>query len=169
MIERQGIWGEVSEGTTILSPTDLPLLVIKTAPTKRGLWYLAVDHGKREFKIEPKPSDLPVKILEATPEEAEMLVRTTLGGQFMLDREREQRMPERAKRWIVPPFPAKGRGALEAARTHVEWYHGTYGGSADYAGGFKTLKEIREAHEQMHAEHFMDKPHTHDDQQHNAA
>lgn len=161
MIQRSGTWGEVAEGSVILSPKDLPLLVVKTAATKKGLWYLAVDHGKREFRIPPKPSDLPVNILEATPEEAELLVTTQLGGVRLLDRERELRMAERAKQWIVPPLASKGRGALEHARTHVEWYHGTYGGSADYAGGFKTLKQIREAHDQMHAEVFMDLPHTH--------
>lgn len=161
MIERPGTWGEVQAGVTILSPTDLPLLVVKTAATKKGLWYLAIDHNKYEYRIPPKPSDLSVKILEMDPGEAEMLVRTEFGAQRLLDREREARMPERAKRWIVPPLASKSRGALDLARTHVEWYHGTYGGSADYAGGFKTLKQIREAHDQMHAEHFMDKPHTH--------
>lgn len=162
MIERTGTWGEVTEGVTILSPTDLPLYVVKTAATKKGLWYLAIDHGKREFKISPKPSDLGVKILEMTPDEAEVLVVHQLGAHRILEAERDRRMPERAKQWIVPPFPTKGRGALDHGRTHVEWYHGTYGGSAEYAGGFKTLKQIAEAHAQMHDEHFMDMPHTHE-------
>ena len=70
-------------------------------------------------------------------------------------------MPARRKLWTAPAFPLKGRGALEQARVHVEWYHGTYAGSA--AGGFKTLKEITDAHREMHETYFMDKPHTHED------
>lgn len=164
MIERPATWGEVEVGTTILSPTELPLLITKTAPTNKGLWYLAVDHGKREFKISPKPSDLPVTILEASEIEATLLVKEKLNAVLLLSMEREHRMPERAKRWAVPPLASRGRGALDHARTHIEWYHGAYGGSAEYAGGFKTLKQIREAHNQMHEEHFMDMPHTHEAQ-----
>lgn len=164
MIQRPGTWGEVEAGVTLLSPTEAPLAILKTAPGKNGaLWYLAVDHNGREFKIAPKPSEEPVTILECTPEEAELYARLELKASHVLDIEQQRRMPERAKRWIVPPFPSRGRGALDHARTHIEWYHGAYGGSADYAGGFKTLKEIRAAHAQMHEENFMDMPHTHED------
>lgn len=162
MIERPGTWGEVTAGTTLLSPKGAPLAIIKTAATKAGLWYLAIDHNKRQFKIAPKPSATPVTLLEATPEEAEWLATAELGAHRLLDAERDRRMPERAKQWIVPPLPTRGRGALDHARTHVEWYHGTYGGDAQVSGGFKTLKEIREAHQQMHDEMFMDMPHIHE-------
>lgn len=163
MIERQGTWGEVTAGTSLLSPKDAPLVIVKTAPGRNGgLWYLAMDHNKRQFKISPKPSEAPVKILEMTPEEAEALVVQQLGAHRILDAERERRMAQRAKQWIVPPFPAKGRGALDRARDHVNWYHGCYSGTAEYAGGFKTLKEIAEAHAQMHEQEFMDMPHTHE-------
>lgn len=162
MIEKPGTWGDVREGTTLLSPSQAPLAIIKTAVTRKGTWYLAMDHNKRKFRIAPKPSDLPVTLLESTPEEAEAVAIHGFGAHRILDAERERRMPERAKQWIVPPFPKAGRGALDHARTHVEWYHGAYGGPAEVSGGFKTLKEIREAHAQMHADGFMDMPHTHE-------
>lgn len=163
MIEKPGTWGEVGEGTTLLSPTELPLVIIRTAPDKSGrLWYLAQDHGKREFKIAPKPSDAPVTILECTEQEAINVATLGLGAHRILEAEREGRMEQRAKRWIVPPFPSRGRGALDHARTHVEWYHGCYAGDAAVSGGFKTLKEIAAAHAQMHEDNFMDMPHTHE-------
>lgn len=165
MIERPATWGEVAEGTTLLSPKGAPLAIVKTAATKAGLWYLAIDHNKRQFKIAPKPSSTPVTILEATEEEAELFAAAGLGAHRMLDAERERRMPQRAKQWIVPPFPTKGRGALDHARTHVEWYHGAYGGPAEVSGGYKTLKEIREAHTEMHEKWFMDMPHTHESEE----
>lgn len=157
MIERPGTWGEVGVGTTLLSPTEKPLIVVRF---ERG-WRLAEDHNHRKFRISPKPSEAPVKILECTEDEAILACEQYLGAHRILEAERERRMPERAKRWIVPPFPAKGRGALDRARDHVDWYHGTYAGQADYAGGFKTLKEITAAHAAMHEEMFMDMPHTH--------
>lgn len=163
MIERQGTWGEVAEGTTLLSPNELPLVVVRAAPDKRGrLWYLAQDHNKREFRITPKPSQEPVRILESTEEEAEWLATNRLGAHRLLDDERDRRMEERARNWIVPPFPTKGRGALDRARNHVDWYHGAYAGDAQYAGGFKTLKQIAAAHTEMHEVEFMDMPHTHE-------
>lgn len=162
MIERPGTWGEVEQGVTILAPNQRPLYVVRTAETKKGRWLLVIDHLKNEFRISPKPSGGPVSILEMTDEEAELVVTEKLGAHRILDAERERRMPERAKLWIVPPFPAKGRGALDHARTHVEWYHGGYAGEAQYAGGFTTLKQIREAHSQMHDQQFMDMPHTHE-------
>lgn len=155
MIERPGTWGEVTEGTTLLSPTEAPLVIVKTKPGKSGVWYLAKDHTGREIPISPKPSDLAVTILEATPEEAELAAANGLGAVRMLDLEREQRMPERAKRWVVPPFPRKGRGALEKAKDHLNWHHGTY------TTDIRTLKQATEAHEEMHRDSFMDKPHTH--------
>lgn len=161
MIERPGTWGEVGEGTTLLSPTDLPLIIVRTAKDSSGrVWYRAQDHNRREMTIKPKPSDAPVKLLEATPEEAERIATQELGATHVLDGEREARMPERSKRWGVPPLATKGRYALDQARDHVGWYHGTYAGSAEN-GGFKTLKQILAAHEEMHETHFMDKPHTH--------
>lgn len=157
MIERPATWGEVTEGTTLLSPSEAPLVIIKTAvsPKSGKLWYLARDHNKREFNIEPKPSDLPVTILEVTPEEAEMAATHGLGAERLLDLEREQRMPERAERWTVPPFPKKGRGVLDRAKDHLSFYHGTY------TTDIRTLKQAAEAHEEMHRDHFMDLPHTH--------
>lgn len=164
MIERPATWSEVSSGTTLLSPTDAPLLIIRTKVDGRGrTWYLAADHQRREFRIAPKPSEAPVIILECTPEEAEWAAIRGIGAQRVIEFEREARMPERAKRWIVPPFPAKGRGALERARDHVDWYHGAYSGPADASGGFKTLKQIMAAHLEMHDAHFMDMPHTHEE------
>lgn len=161
MNERPGTWGEVAEGTTLLSPTDLPLLIVKVAVDGAGRrWFRARDHTKREMTIKPKPSDAPVTLLEATEEEAVLLARSALGASHVLDAEREARMPERAKRWTVPPLATKGRYALDQARDHLSWHHGTYAGSAEN-GGFKTLKQILAAHEEMHETHFMDKPHTH--------
>lgn len=161
MIERPATWGEVVEGTTLLTPTELPILIVKTAKDRSGkLWYQAIDHGKRRSTIAPKDPRTPVTILEATEEEAELLARNLLGAVHVIDAERERRMPQRSKRWLVPPLRTKGPGALNAARDHVSWHHGTYAGSAEN-GGFKTLKEILAAHEEMHDTHFMDKPHTH--------
>lgn len=168
MIERPGTWGEVTAGTTLLSPTKLPLLIARTAPDKKGkLWYLAKDHNSREFRISPKLSDEPVTILECTEDEAEDVARELLGATHLLHLEREARMADRSKQWIVPPLPMKGRGALDRARDHLSWYHGTYSGPADAYGGFKTLKQIAAAHEEMHDETavgglFMDMPHSHE-------
>lgn len=162
MIEKPGTWGQVTEGTTLLSPTELPLLIVRTAPDRKGrIWYQAIDHNKAKYKISPKPSEAPVTLLECTEQEAINVAVHGLGAHRILEAERDRRTEERAKRWLVPPLPTKGRGALDHARTHLDWYHGTYSGSADYAGGFKTLKQITEAHTEMHEEHFMDRPHTH--------
>ena len=156
MKERPGTWGEVSEGTTLLSPTQLPLVIVKTARTKAGLWYLAHDHNGDERRIAPKPSDQAVTILECTPEEAEMAAVHGLGAERILDFEHQARMPERSKRWIVPDFPSKGRGALDMGREHLRWYHGVH----DPA--LKTLKQMAAAHAEMHGEPLMmDMPHTH--------
>lgn len=156
MIERAATWGEVAAGTTLLSPTDLPLVVVKTAPGKNGgLWYLAHDHGGRKFNISPKPSDAPVTILECTPEEAEFAAINGLGAERILEMEREVRMPWRARRWLVPAFPTGGRGALSQAQMHLNWYHGTY------VTDIKTIKAAVAAHDEMHRDQFMDKPHTH--------
>lgn len=162
MIERTGTWSEVTEGTTILSPTEAPLVIVKTAvsPKSGKLWYLARDHNKREFNIEPKPSDLAVRILEVTPEEAELVAIGGLGAERLLDFEREARMEERAKKWIVPAFPKKGRGTLDRAKDHLSWYHGVY------TTDIRTLKQATEAHAEMHDPEsigglLMDMPHTH--------
>jgi hypothetical protein len=161
MIEKQGTWGEVTEGTTLLSPSAAPLVIVRTAPGKKGgLWYLARDHNKREFRIAPKPLTEPVTILETTPEEAELVAVHGLGAERLLDLERERRMPERSQQWKVPPFPKKGRGALDRAKDHLSWYHGTY------TTDIRTLKQANEAHAEMHDPEavgglFMDMPHTH--------
>lgn len=163
MIEKPATWGEVAVGTTILSPTAAPLVIVRTAesPKTGKVWYLAHDHGKREFNIAPKPSDAPVTILEATAEEAEWVAINELGAERLLDNEREARMEERAKQWLVPPFPTKGRGALDKAKDHLSWYHGCY--TTDIA---RTLKQAAEEHAKMHDPDeiggvFMDMPHTH--------
>lgn len=162
MIERQATWGEVTAGTTLLSPSEAPLIIIRAEPSpKTGkLWYLARDAHGRDFSIKPKPSDLPVTLLEATPEEAELLALEGFSARHLIDMEREARMPERSKRWIVPPFPKKGRGALDKAKDHLSWYHGTY------TTDVRTLKQAIEAHAEMHDPDavgglFMDMPHTH--------
>jgi hypothetical protein len=64
-------------------------------------------------------------------------------------------MPERAKQWVVPPFPKPGRQALNKAKDHLSWYH------AVYTTDIRTLTQAREAHDEMHRDHFMDMPHTH--------
>lgn len=163
MIERLGTWEEVTVGTVVLSPTKEPLLVIK-GPV-RGYFRLK-DRGGHEATTGPHPRDRKVMVLEATPEEAAFVAQTKLGAEILVDQEREKRMAERAKRWIVPAFPAKGqRDALTRARDHVTFYHGTYAGSNEN-GGFKTLVQITKAHEEMHDPDavgglFMDLPHTH--------
>lgn len=156
MIERTATWGDVAEGATILSPSDAPLAIIKTARTRKGLWYLAQDVHRRQFNISPKPSEAPVTLLECTPEEAELIAVHGLRAEHIMDLERESRMAERAKRWIVPPLPTKGRGVLDRVRDHLSWYH------AVYTTDIKTLKQAREAHDEMHTEPLlMDRPHTH--------
>src|SRR4051812_25024965 len=114
MIERPSTWGEVTAGTTLLSPTEAPLLIIAAAPSaKTGkLWYQAKDHAGRTFTIKPKPSDAPVTLLECTETEAILIAEKGLPATHILDMEREARMPERSKKWIVPAVPTKGRGAL---------------------------------------------------------
>lgn len=162
MIERPGTWGEVAEGTTLLSPTGAPLVIVRTAKDAQGrLWYQAHDHNKHKMPIKPKRSDAPVTLLECTPEEAELAAVHGLGAERILDLEREARMEERSKQWTVPALASKGRHALDQARDHVDWYHGAYSGPAESNGGFKTLKQILAAHEEMHAQTFMDKPHRH--------
>lgn len=163
MIERPGTWGEVTAGTTLLSPSEAPLVIIKTqvSPKTGKTWYLAKNANGREMTIKPKPSDTPVTLLEVTPEEAELVAVGGLRASHLLDLERESRMVERAKKWIVPAFPTKGRGALDRAKDHISWYHGTY--TTDAA---RTLKQAIEAHKEMHDPEavggvFMDKPHTH--------
>lgn len=161
MIEVEGTWGQVTAGTTLLSPTGGPLVVIKTKTDPQGrTWFQLHDHNKHKIVVKPKPSDTPVTLLECTPEEAELAAIHGLGAERMLDFEREARMEQRSRQWIVPPFPSGGREALNRARDHIGWYHGTYSGVAEN-GGFKTLKQMTSAHTQMHEEHFMDKPHTH--------
>lgn len=160
MIERPGTWGEVTAGTSLLTPNEMPIVIVRTAETKGGTWYLAHDHQRREIRISPKPSDLAVTLLECTPEEAELVAKEILGAERIIEAERETRMPERAKRWKVPPFPTKGRGALVKAKDHLSWYHGTY------TTDIRTLKQATEAHAEMHDPEaiggvFMDMPHTH--------
>jgi len=164
VIERPGTWEEVTVGTVVLSPTKEPLLVI--AGPRRGYFRLK-DRGGHQATTGPHPRDRKVTILEATPEEAEFIARHELGAELLVDHEREKRMAERAKRWIVPAFPVKGkRDALTIARDHLNFYHGTYAGSNEN-GGFKTLVQITRAHEEMHDPDavgglFMDLPHTHE-------
>lgn len=161
MIEVPSTWGAVKEGTTLLSPKGAPLVVVRVAKDRRGrTWFQCHDHNKRKIRIAPKPSDLEVTLLECTPEEAEGYAKLGLGAERILDFERENRMAERAKQWILPPFPTKGRRALDQARDHLSWYHGTYSADAE-SGGFKTLKQMIRAHEEMHEQVFMDLPHTH--------
>lgn len=162
MIEKPGTWGEVTAGTTLLSPTEAPLVIVKAEPSQKTgkVWYRAADAHGHQFTIKPKPSDLPVTLLEVTPEEAELVALGGLQARHLIDLEREARMPERAKRWNVPPFPSKGRGALDRAKDHLSWYHGTY------TTDIRTLKQAAEAHSEMHDPEavggvFMDRPHTH--------
>lgn len=158
MIEKPGTWGEVTAGTTLLSPNEAPLLIIRAEPSpKTGkIWYLARDAHAREITIKPKPSDLPVTLLECTPEEAELVAIHGLEARHIIDLERDRRMVERNKRWLVPPFPIKGRGALDRAKDHISWYHGTY------TTDIRTLKQATEAHAEMHIEPVLiDRPHTH--------
>jgi hypothetical protein len=159
VIERPGTWGEVEVGVTVLSPTGLPLLCTRF---ERG-WYLLEDRNHHARRVEPKPADAPVTILEVSPEEAEKGVVEMLGAHRMLDIETEKRVEQRQHQWQVPPFPRKGeRDALTRARDHVDWYHGTYANDA-INGGFRTLVEITAAHEEMHTPGnvFTDKPHVH--------
>jgi hypothetical protein len=161
MKERPGTWGEVGVGVTLLSPTGLPLICTRF---ERG-WYLMEDRNHHKRRVEPKPPTAPVMILETTPEEAEALARELLGAHNVLDAETDRRVEQRQHQWVVPHFPRKGeRDALTRARDHVDWYHGTYSGNAQYAGGFKTLAEITAAHDEMHTpgQVFTDRPHVHD-------
>lgn len=161
MIEIQGTWGQVEVGTTMLTKTGLPVVVIRKEPDAKGrFWYLLHDCNKHKMRVTPKPPDRPVTLLECTPEEAEQYAKMGLGAERILDFEKEARMEERAKQWLVPPVPTKGTGALNKVRDHIQWYHGTYAGSAEN-GGFKSLKQILAAHEEMHEAVFMDRPHTH--------
>lgn len=157
MIERPGVWAELDVGVSLLTPTGKPVVVVRK---ERG-WLLLHDYGKRKIRVSPKPPDRPVTILECTPEEAERVARSGLGAERILDFERERRMEQRAKQWLVPPVPTGGAGALNLVRDHVSWYHGSYSGSAEGSGGFKTLKQILQAHTEMHEEVHMDLPHTH--------
>jgi len=162
VIDVERTWGEVGEGTTIASPTGEPLAILQIAPDSAGrLWYLATDRGGHRIKIKPKPSDAIVTVLEATEAEAISFAKAGLRAEQILDVERERRMSDRAKQWIVPVFPRKGEyDALTKARDHLQWYHGTYAGDAKN-GGFRTLAAITAAHQEMHEQVFMDLPHTH--------
>lgn len=169
MIEVPGTWGKVDVGTTLLSKTGNPLVVVEM---KNG-FYLLSDHTGHKYAVKPKEPDAPVTLLEATPEEAELAAVHGLGAERLLDFEREKRMESRSKQWIVPAFPQavvrgrKNRFALDQARDHLQHYHGTYAGTAEN-GGFKTLKQITAAHDEMHDPEavggvFMDLPHTHEE------
>lgn len=161
MIEVPGTWADVTAGTTLLSPTGNPLLIIRTEVDAKGrTWYQSHDHTKHKATIRPKPSDAPVTLLECTPEEAELAAIHGLGAERIIDFERDARIEQRSRQWVVPPLATTGRTALDKARDHVGWYHGTYSGSAEN-GGFKTLKQILAAHAEMHEQQFTDKPHTH--------
>lgn len=143
---------------TVLTKTELPVICVRK---ERG-WTLFEDRNHHQYKMPPQPDDKPVTILEATEEEAESWARQELGAHRILDYQTEIRVEKRAPRWVVPPFPRKGeRNALQRARDHVDWDHGTYSGDAAVSGGFKSLVEITKAHEEMHETHFMDRPHTH--------
>lgn len=158
MIERIGTWAEVDIGTTLLTRTGLPVIVVGK---ERG-WIRIEDRNHHKTSVPPKPADDPVTILEMTEAEALDEVRLQLGAYRYLDFETEARMEKRAPQWLVPPFPRKGQpNALADARNHVDWYHGTYAGDAQAYGGFKTLTQITAAHEEMHESAFMDRPHQH--------
>lgn len=158
MIERPGTWAEIEVGMTVLTRTELPVIC---TGRERG-WTRFEDRNHHEYRMPPQPDDKVVTILEATEEEAESWARQMLGAHRVLDIETEKRVEKRALRWIVEPFPVKGqRNALNRARDHVDWDHGTYSGDAAAYGGFKNLVEITRAHEEMHEMGFMDRPHTH--------
>lgn len=158
MIEREGTWPEVQPGVTVLTRTSLPVVC---TGRERG-WTKFEDRNHREIRMAPQPDDKAVTILEATEEEAESWLRQELGAHRILDIETEKRVEAREPQWVVAPFPTKGqRDALTRARDHVSWQHGTYSGDAAVSGGFKTLVQITKAHEEMHEQHFMDRPHTH--------
>lgn len=162
MIERPGTWGEVTNGTTLLSPTQAPLVISNTAvsPKTGRLWYQATNANGRTFTIQPKDPATPVVLLEMTPEEGVLIAKGGLNAHHLIDMEREARMAERAKRWKVPAVPTKGKGALNRIKDHLSWYHGTY------TTDIRTLRQALDAHTEMHDEGaiggvFMDKPHTH--------
>lgn len=158
MIERPGTWAEVDVGTTLLTPKKLPVIVTRRWPSG-GIRVENRHH--REILIPPKPAGHPVTILEATEEEAELLAKELLGAHRILDFETDKRIVQRNRLFLVPAFPSgRGKGKLEQARNHVDWYHGTYVGDA-VAGGFKTLVQITAAHAEMHHVEFIDHPHTH--------
>lgn len=146
----------------ILSPTEEPLLIVQ----QKAGWTQVKNRNGLKRAIKPKPADFKVTVLEMTEQEAIDAVKAGLGGSYLVQQEFDKRLPERAKRWLVPPFPKAGaRDSLMRARDHVQWYHGTYAGDA-INGGFKTLKQITAAHDEMHDPDaigglFMDKPHTH--------
>lgn len=158
MIERGGTWGEVQVGTTLLSPTGLPLLCTRF----EAGWYLLEDRNHHGYKVSPKPQAEPVTILEATQEEAEQNLIEMLGAYRMLDIETEKRVEARQHQWVVPALSIHGRYALDRARDHIDWYHGTYAADA-INGGFKNLKEALAAHDEMHTPGnvFTDRPHIH--------
>jgi hypothetical protein len=158
-MERLGTWGEVEVGVTLLSPTGLPLICTRF---ERG-WYLLEDRNHHGYKVPPKPATEGVTVLEVTEEEAEQNLMEMLGAYRMLDFETEKRVEERQHQWVVPPLSTAGKYALDKARDHLDWYHGTYGGEAAISGGFKTLKEILAAHAEMHTPGnvFTDRPHQH--------
>jgi len=159
MIERPGTWGELEPGMLIEDKTGFAWLV---TGRKRG-WTELTSHLKRKKVLQPRPDDTPVTVLEATEEEALALAKHELGADYLLNFRRHETLERQSKRWIVPAFPTKGRQALDRARAHVEWYHGGYAGKADYAGGFKTLKALTLAHQEMHEQMFMDGPHSHEE------
>lgn len=162
MIEIPSTWGDVEVGVSLLSPTQEPLVVVRKEADRKGrFWYLLHDRNKHKIRVAPKPADQPVTLLECTLEEAENYARMELGAERILDFEREARMPERAKQWLVPPFPSKGLGVLNKARDHIDWYHGSYSGKTEMNGGYRSLKQLTQVHQEMHDEVYMDLPHTH--------
>lgn len=162
MKEREGTWSELEIGMTVLTKTELPVVCVGL----QNGWTLFEDRNRHQIKVPPQSPDKVLVILEMTPEEAETQASLTLGAHRWLDFETEARVEKRAPRWVVDRFPRKGeRDALNRARDHLQWHHGTYAGDA-INGGFKTLVQITQAHEEMHDPAavgglFMDKPHTH--------
>lgn len=149
----QGAWADVHVGAVLYDPVGERAWRIVAA--KDG-WFQAQDSEGNTKALPPQDADVEMQFV--IPSDAEMihLLQEELGARTLGLLGALASQPARARR-SAQGFPSKRVHHVHRAKSHLELMHNVY------VGDVKTMLELHEAHDAMHADpaHLMRYAHHH--------
>lgn len=153
------LWGELGWGMYLVD-TKGKCWQVAGGPVNG--WYRLRDIHGEEVSVPPRPADYAVNVVVLPEAEAVLLLEKALGGRVIADNYTQARQLLVADRWAVDMMPTTGApksSAMRKLRDHMGWFH-----SSQWTNDVKTVEELAQVHEEMHAsiaDMPMSRPHHH--------